>query len=246
MHNPTLRVMEILNLLCQTDGPMRLSQISRELNMPKSTLLPILQTLVSGQYLKKENSDHYGPGYALLGLGAAAGKVYSASGVIRESLKALAEEFDETCYYGVLEKGWVRYMEKVDSTKPIRMLTAIGHRLPAYATSLGKALLMDKTPQQIRILYPGPLEPLTAHTIRDTDTLLRQLTEFRPLGYAWEAEESTEHIRCFAVPVRKNGEIVGAVSITVPVFRFRKEMEEKMVDSLKKAGEKIEKGLQLL
>ena len=50
MHNPTLRVMEILNLLCQSDGPMRLSEISRELNMPKSTLLPILQTLVSGQY----------------------------------------------------------------------------------------------------------------------------------------------------------------------------------------------------
>ena len=246
MHNPTLRVMEILNLLCQSDGPMRLSQISRELNMPKSTLLPILQTLVSGHYLTKENSDHYGPGYALLGLGAAAGKVYSASGVIRESLKAVAEEFDETCYFGVLEEGWVRYVERVDSNQPIRMLTAIGHRLPAYATAIGKALLMDKTPHQIRLLYPGALEPLTAHTIRDTETLVEQLTQLQSLGYAWEAEESTEHIRCLAVPVRKNGETVGAVSIAVPVFRFRKEMEAKMVDALKNAVNNIENGLKIM
>ena len=48
MHKPTLRVLEVLNLLCSHPEPMRLSRISRELNMPKSTLLPILQTLAPG------------------------------------------------------------------------------------------------------------------------------------------------------------------------------------------------------
>ena len=41
MHNPTLRVAEVLNFLSKSSSPMRLSDISRELNMPKSTLLPI-------------------------------------------------------------------------------------------------------------------------------------------------------------------------------------------------------------
>ena len=246
MHNPTLRVMDIVNLLCHSPEPMRLSEISRELNMPKSTLLPILQTLVSGHYLTKERTDLYGPGYALLGLGAAAGKLYSASGMIRESLQSLVDLFDETCYYGVLEEGWVRYLEKVDSTQPIRMLTAIGHRLPAYATGIGKALLMEKTEQQLRELYPEPLKPLTENTVTDITILYDQLQKAKEIGYAWETEESTEHIRCFAVPVRKNGQIAGAVSIAVPVFRFRQEREAEMLNALRKTAEKLEERLYLL
>jgi len=246
MHKPTLRVLEVLNLLCSHPEPMRLSRISRELNMPKSTLLPILQTLVSQQYIGRDDSEQYRPGYALLNLGAAARSVYSASGYVREKLEALAIKFDETCYYGVPEEGWVRYIEKVDSTQPLRMLTTIGHRLPAYATGIGKALLMDKSPEQLRQLYPEGLEPLTGHTLTDMDTLYRQLQKARELGYAWEVEESTEHIRCFAVPVRKNGETVGAVSMAVPVFRYREEQKNGIVKALKETAQTIEQALSLL
>lgn len=246
MHNPTLRVLEVLNLLCGKPEPMRLSQISRELNMPKSTLVPILQTLVSEQYISKDTSEQYYPGYALLKLGAAAGSVHSASGQIREELEKLAKQYDETCYYGVPEDGWVRYVEKVDSTQPLRMLTTIGHRLPAYATGIGKALLIDKTPEQLWQLYPDGLKPMTEHTVADMETLCRQLQKARELGYAWEVEESTEHIRCFGVPVRKNGETVGAVSIAVPVFRYREDRKSAIVSALQETAHNIETALYLL
>jgi DNA-binding IclR family transcriptional regulator len=246
MHNPTLRVLEILNLLCATPEPMRLSQISRELNMPKSTLVPILQTLVSEQYLVRDTSEQYIPGYALLKLGAAARSVYSASGSIREALEKLAGKYDETCYYGVPEEGWVRYVEKVDSTQSLRMLTTIGHRLPAYATGIGKALLMDKSPEQLQQLYPEGLKPLTCHTVTDMEALLRQLQKARELGYAWEVEESTEHIRCFGVPVRKNGETVGAVSMAVPIFRYREAQKKDIVKALQETARTIETALYLL
>lgn len=246
MHNPTLRVLQILNLLCQNIQPMRLSDISRELNMPKSTLLPILQTMVQQQYIRKDEADRYCPGYALLDLGAAARTVFSESDHIRENLKSLVEKFNETCYFGVPEEGNVRYVEKIDSPQPLRMLTTIGHRLPAYATGIGKALLLDKTKEELKNMYPDAPEKLTKNTITDMDILYSQLQNAKQLGYTWEEEESTEHIRCFAVPVRKQGRIVGAVSIAIPVFRFCKEQENSIIKALKETARKIEKGYQLL
>lgn len=246
MHNPTLRVTEVLNFVCKNPGTMRLRDISRELNMPKSTLLPILQTLVQQQYIMKDTSDCYLPGSGLLHLGAAARNTFSPAQMIRDHMKALVESFGETCYYGVLEQGQVLYVEKIDSPQPLRMLTTIGHKLPAYATGLGKALLLDHSQEQLKELYGEKMKPLTGNTVTSTDKLFDQLTKAKILGYTWEVEESTEHIRCFAVPVRKNGKIQGAVSIAFPVFRYREEDKQNIIDSLKSAAQKIEDCTQLL
>jgi len=221
---------------------MRLSEISRELEMPKSTLLPILQTMVQERYIGKDDSERYGLGFALLEIGAAARSAFSVSEQIRENLKMLVDQFTETCYYGVLEGGKVLYMEKVDSTQPLRMLTSIGHRLPAYATGIGKALLMEKTEAELKALYADNMAPLTKNTLQSTAILYQQLQQAKALGYAWEIEESTEHIRCFAVPVRVNGEITGAVSIAIPVFRYQEEQKEIIIQALKNTADRIAKG----
>ena len=174
---------------------MRLADISRALDIPKSTLLPILQTMTQSRYLAKDDSDRYVLGMALLGAAAAAGKIYAPEKCIKVCLKELVEEFDETCYYGVLEGNQVLYVQKVESRQPLRMLTAMGHKLPAYATGIGKALLTDHTKQQLEALYPKGLAPLTEKTVRNIPSLAAQLTQARADGYAWEIEESTEHIR---------------------------------------------------
>ena len=244
MHKPTLRVMEVLELLCSSAVPLRLSDISRTLDVPKSTLLPILQTMTEKRYISKNEYDQYHPGAALMGLGNAAGKFFSPGEHIRRCLDALVTRFGETCYYGVPDGGDVLYLEKVDSPQPLRMLTAIGHRLPAYATGIGKALLMDHTKEQLQKLYPAALRPLTENTVTDTDALYRQLQEARSLGYTWEVEESTEHIRCFAVPIRTGGKITAAVSIAFPVFRYQQELKKDIIEALKRTAAEIEAGMQ--
>lgn len=236
MHKPTFRVIQVLELLCSAREPMRLSQISSALEMPKSTLLPILQTMVENRYLCRDAGEKYGLGPALLGLGAAAKAVHSPTDTIRTYLEPLVQQFGETCYYGVLEGGAVRYLEKVDSTQPLRMLTTIGHQLPAYATGLGKALLMDKTQEQLKKLYPEKLEQLTANTVKDIKTLYQQLQKMNQLGYCWEIEESMEHIRCFAVPVKKDGVTEGAISMAIPLFRYREEMTQNILQALQETA----------
>lgn len=239
MHNPTLRVLQVIDFLCECQQPQRLSDISRALDVPKSTLLPILQTMVQGRYIKKDESDRYYPGVALLYAGAAAGKVYTQADHLRECLKELVEKFGETCYYGVLDRDKVLYIEKIDSTQPLRMLTTIGHKLPAYATGLGKALLMDMSYEDLKKLYPEKLEPLTKNTVRDVKSLYQQLQQAKQQEYSWEIEESTEHVRCFGVPVRKDGEITGAVSIAIPIFRYNESEKERIIEALKETARKL-------
>ena len=239
MHKPTLRVLQILELLSSAGEPQRLADISRALDIPKSTLLPILQTMTENRYLAKDASDRYCLGMAILGAAAAAGKIHGPAKCIKACLKELVEEFDETCYYGVLEGNQVLYVEKVESRQPLRMLTAMGHKLPAYATGIGKALLTDYTKQQLEALYPKGLAPLTEKTVRDIPSLAAQLTQAKADGYAWEIEESTEHIRCFAVPVRKSGSIIGAVSMAIPLFRYREEKKENIVAALQSTARRL-------
>lgn len=240
MHQPTLRVLQVLQSIASEGSGKRLTELSHELDIPKSTLLPILQTLCEAQFLTKDESGRYDAGTALFSLGAEFSGKFPLLPHVRQMLEALVRELGETCYFGVLDEGQVLYLEKADSPQPLRMLTAVGHRLPAYATGLGKALLMDHTASQLAALYPEPLKALTERTITDLSRLDEQLEKARLEGYTWESEESTPHVRCFAVPVRKHGRIVAAISMTIPLFRYEESQKERILDALTETSRHIQ------
>ncbi len=240
MHQPTLRVLQVLQSIISEGTGKRLTELSRELNIPKSTLLPILQTLCDRRFLTQDESGRYGAGTALFSLGASFSGKFPILPYVHSQLEGLVQQLGETCYFGVLDKGQVLYLEKADSPQPLRMLTGVGHRLPAYATGLGKALLMELDGPGLRALYPEPLKALTEHTVTDLSRLGMQLQQARLEGYAWESEESTPHVRCFAVPVRKHGQIVAAISMTIPLFRYAETQKERILDALTETSRRIQ------
>lgn len=239
MHQPTLRVLQLLEHIARHSDGQRLSDLSRELQIPKSTLLPILQTLCQHRYLSHDDSGRYNPGTALFCLATSFADGFPVLTYAREQLDLLVQELGETCYLGVLDDGYVLYLEKVESPQPLRMLTTVGRRLPAYATGIGKALLTGKTVRQLQELYPDGLKPLTEHTVTDYGLLARQLQQAMLDGYAWESEESTPHVRCFAVPIRKHGAVVAALSVTIPLFRYQEEDKGRILAALQESAERI-------
>ena len=236
MHQPTLRVLQVLQRISQDGSGLRLADLSCDLDIPKSTLLPIMQTLVQNKYLSQDDMGRYLPGTSLFVLGTAFSGSFPVLRFVQEQLQQLVKDLDETCYFGVLEAGQVLYLEKAESSQPLRMLTATGRRLPAYATGIGKALLCDLDAQQLQQLYPNGLSPLTEHTVTDFDALQAQLMEARLENCAWECEESTPHVRCFAVPVRKHGAIVAAISVTIPLFRYQEENRSQIIRTIQTAA----------
>jgi DNA-binding IclR family transcriptional regulator len=80
-------------------------------------------------------------------------------------------------------------------------VSRVGRTLPAYATSLCKALLAELTQDEVTGLLPATLSPLTDHTIATRDLLLTDLARIRDLGYATEHEEGTIGVACSAAVV---------------------------------------------
>lgn len=241
-HRSTKRIIEILELISQNNSGLSLTEISEKINAPKSSIYPILKTLSDYNFLSyHNNSGLYKIGYKAFEIGNSYLNNFDMMDEIKKSMKNIVNICSETCHFAILIEGDVLYLQKIESPESIRMISSIGKRLPAYSTSLGKALLMDHSLEQLRKLYPNGLSKLTKNTLSSVEELYRQLQQARIEGFAYEVEESNEYIRCIAVPIRKQGTIVAAMSVAIPTFRYTEDKAELVKHLLKSEKEKIEK-----
>jgi DNA-binding IclR family transcriptional regulator len=155
-------------------------------------------------------------------------------------MKEITARSGEICQMGILDNDQILYIAKIDSDKPVRIISYIGKRLPAYCTALGKAILSTKTMEEIRNIYPKGLLPLTQNTVTDFDTLARQLAEINASGFAYECGEVIEQTECLAVPLVKDNISFAAISVSIPTFRSTAEKRELICTFLKDARYKIE------
>ena len=175
LHKPTMRTITVLELVSTNDQKYTLSEISRHLDISTSTLFPILRTLREERYLGfDEKTQAYSLGTRLFEIGSRvqSSKVYQE---ISEIMGQIVVACGETCHFGKLDRGNVIYLAKVESNQPIRMYCAIGKRLPAYGTAIGKALLKGIEMDALKGMYPEGLKPLTHKTITDFNKLHEQL-----------------------------------------------------------------------
>ncbi|MEU3333716.1 IclR family transcriptional regulator C-terminal domain-containing protein [Streptomyces sp. NPDC006668] len=129
----------------------------------------------------------------------------------------LAARVHESTSLSVLSGTDIQYTARVATRRVMSVNLAIGTRLPAYATSMGRVLLAD-LPEPDRKL--GPLRPLTSHTITDPAALAAVLDEVRAAGYALVDEELEEGLRSIAVPVRdRTGRAVAALNVAMHAAR---------------------------
>jgi len=241
-HRSTTRVLDILETVSEKkDLKLTLTNIARELHAPKSSIFPMLQTLVDRAYL---NYDSQTLTYSIGPRAYAVGMKYTEDGGfyqdIDKILSNITEKCQETSHFAELLGNEVFYLNKKDSPQSIRMYSFPGRTLPAYATGLGKALLSGKSEEEIREMYPDGLKVITENTVTSFDLLFKQLEEVRKSSFAFEIEESNESIRCIAVPIEFNGAVRYAISVAVPVYRYTKEKEKQIEELLLEAKHQIE------
>jgi len=156
----------------------------------------------------------------------------------RPVLEALAAATGETVHLGVLEGNEVPFVDAVESELALRVSGRVGRRLPAHATSLGKAMLAALTDDQVRALYPSESLPMvTAHTMTRRSDLLAELDRTRARGYARNSEESEQGVASTGIavvhPVRG---LLGAITIAVPLSRLDPQKAERHAALLLEAG----------
>lgn len=233
LHNPTLRVIKILELINNNEYGITNKEISERLMIPKSTLSPILNTLESTNILEKSDKGCYSASFKLFQLGLSYSGHLDTLSMIRKQMKIVVKEVEEIVQYGVLIDDMVLYLEKVNAFDNIEIVSSVGKKIPAVYTALGKALLSEYSDDQIINKYKNyEFIKYTDNSINSLDELLNDIRQVRIRGYSIEDREFTNNTSCVAVPIRESGIIKGAMSVTYPVFRKTECKETKIINAL--------------
>ena len=241
-HRSTERVVLILEFLTETENSGKtLTEIANYLNAPKSSILPILRTLVSYGYL------HYNPivmqyflGYKLYEIGTKYVGDSNMDDVIFQVMYNFAVANNITLILGELIAGDVLGVQRVDSFEKLRFYRAVGRRIPAYADAVGKILLAEKSDADVMRLYPEGLTPITPKTITNPSVLFEDLDTIRQTGVAVSNEESTLYVRSVAVPIKKHDVTCYGLEICISIFDYTEEKERKLLYELYELKGKIE------
>jgi DNA-binding IclR family transcriptional regulator len=212
----------LLEVVAAADGPVRLADLVSASGLPRPTALRLLDVLVEQRVLQSAPGSAYtlGPRLAVWGQRYLDGLDVRAHA--EDLMGSLAEATRETCFLGVRDHRSVLYIAKADSPQAVRPAARVGTRNPLHSTGLGKALLAFGPDKEARAYAAdGPLERKTPNTIVDPDGLGAEMEATRERGYAVDNVENEDGVRCVAAPIRNHaGEVVAALSVSAPAYRF--------------------------
>ncbi|TFD87932.1 IclR family transcriptional regulator [Cryobacterium serini] len=229
------RTVELLERLAVLQNrPTSIRELSEAMNVPRSSLHALLRTLARHGWVR---SDSSGSMY-MIGIRALlAGTSYLDADpylpIVQTFLHELHEEFDETFHFGRLDGFDIVYLATLKSSRYSRQLNRVGRRLPAFATSLGKAVLAERSGADLDPHLSPDALPLTPQTLTVRADLDADLEQTRSRGYAIDNEENTLGLKCFAVALPYTDPTSDAISVSLPLARLTPQLEEQIVAALR-------------
>lgn len=239
------RALSILEAVAQSERGLTNSQISRQLDIPKSSASYLLRTLEQRGYLRKPGGQRYEIGLKVLGLGQSAMRGVSLRRASRAVLPRLVEETGLTAHVAILDHGRPVYIDRAEKPGFIKINTWVGRELPVHSTSVGKVLVADLAFEELTsILDRDGLERTTHKTITERSDFLAEIDRVREQGFAVDDEENNLGVRCIAVPIRDAAaQVVGALGVSGATSQFRSDRVESMVALARPYAEEISESL---
>jgi len=231
------RAFELLERLADTGGEASLSELAASSGLPTPTIHRLIRTLVSLGYVGQNSNRRYTLGTRLIRLGENASLQFGA--IARPLLTELVDEVGETANLAVLERDEVVYVAQVPSRHSMRMFTEVGRRVLPHGTGVGKAMLSQLPPDEVReLLKRTGMPEFTEHTYTDIESLVEHLGEIAQQGYALDESEQELGVRCISVPIA-DAPTPAAVSVSGPEGRLTKDA----VDRIAPVVQRIAKSL---
>lgn len=210
------RAARILNLLSSEPEGMRLAEIAKVANLPRSTVQRIVSALSDEELVQSDRSEGVRLGPALLRM---VGRVHTdVIALMRPHLERLSSEANETVVLARMSGRHLAYVHAVVAEHMLRVVPGVGGDLPLYSTSGGRALLALCTDAEVISLLGKDYEKVTEATVEGSFHLMRILSDTRERGYGWESEESVAGISSLAVAIET---VFGryAIAIVAPTAR---------------------------
>lgn len=216
-----LVIMEYLSL--QRD-PVRLLDLSRELQINNSTALRFLTTLCDlGYAAKDKDTSRYYLTYKICGMANNIMERISLRDIAKPYIVQIFQLFDETVCLAIEKDFKAVYIEVIEGPNSmIRSMQRIGSVAPLHCTGVGKLLLLNYSDTDIdRLISVEGLRRFTDHTITTKWELQNELKSIRRKQFSFDNEECEISARCIAGPVYDvTGKVIAGISITGPAQRI--------------------------
>jgi DNA-binding IclR family transcriptional regulator len=196
------RGLSILESLSKSKHGLTLTQLTAELDLPKSSVHCLLLTFERRGYLyRDERSGRYRLGLRICDLAGAALGGQALRDQAIPYLSKLRESTQLTCHMAVFEQDEVVLIQKAEPLGS-RVNTWIGKRMDIHCTAVGKAVAAYLPSDTVEVLVRrrGMLRH-NDNTIASLRKLKDELERVRRLGYSIDDEEEEIGIRCIGVPI---------------------------------------------
>lgn len=198
-------------------GPVGVSELARQLNVPKSTVYDHLRTIEAIGYISSTDQG-YRLNSRLLDLGAQWRNNLDVYKVAKSELQKLAEGTGMHASLMVLEEGHGVTLYTASRNSDVELIAHPGMRTQIHTTSGGKAMLAEIPKSRVDgIIDEQGLQQLTPYTITDRKELHQELENVRNQGFALNRQERIEGLRGVGAAVTdRNDEVVGAIVVYGP------------------------------
>lgn len=210
------RGIAILRLFRRDRRVLTPPQIAAELSIPRTTVHRLLSDLCDLGLVRREEAGRFALDTGILSLGFEYLASLDIVGVAEPILEALRNETNWSTHLAVRQERSIVYLSRFASRAAVTRNITVGASLPAHATLMGRLLLSDLEPTQLRALYDGVvLEGVSAKTPRTLAELEQLIVKDRERGHIVSDGFYEPGVRVVAAPVRdRTLKMVGAINAT--------------------------------
>ncbi len=207
------RVLDIIEVLAEEQEGLGVTELSKRVDLHKSTTHRLLATLARRNYVERTESGAYKIGLKLIEAVSCYINSLELQTEARPYIIGITSHLGLTSYLGVLEDDYVVYIEKMDLSSTVKMYSQIGLRMHAYCSSLGKCLLSNYSKEELETRMKNcSFTKFTPNTISSIQELHEELIKVRKQGWAIDDQEFEMGHRCIGAPIYDyRGDIIAAI-----------------------------------
>jgi DNA-binding IclR family transcriptional regulator len=237
------RAFAVLDQLAGGRMPQSLAEISESLQLHKSTVHRFLMVLEQHRMIERTGRGKFRLGLRLLEYSTHVLEQHDLRETAEPHLRRLVAEVEETAHLCVVDQDQIVYLNKIEPSRSIRMISRIGSTSPIHCTAAGRAILaaysQDKVKERLKRVS---LRQFTAKTINTHEELLKEIERTRRRGFGIDDGEREEGVRCLGVAILAPDKLpIAAISISGPPFRITKQKVPEIVQRLQQCARSIQR-----
>jgi IclR family pca regulon transcriptional regulator len=236
------RGLAVIQAFSQRRHHLTISQVSTTTGLSRAAVRRCLYTLAKLGFAGSDDNRHFFLRPRILALGHSYISSMPLATAAQPVLEHISHLLHESCSIATLDGVEIVYIARANVTRIMSIDLGVGSRLPAFCTSMGRAILANLPPEELEsVLSRVEFKRYTERTITNPAKLTQALRQIRRDGYSIIDQELEHGLRSMAVPIQNpNGKVVAALNIGAHAQRVSvQEMQTKFLPHLRAAAQEL-------